>query len=180
VRPAFITGCKRPPGPLLGVVLFPFEEVHFRSKRYMFVTQQDERVRAGTRAENMAVVVDVAGRSQRRDVTAAHGTVIDQAQFGAIAFMANCVPALMVLTPRTGAIATQQWWEWAEAITPSGRWNSTRRGPRSGLISQLPPADSEGIFAISVPRYSLSAASSTKSCRTWSISRMSPERSSSS
>jgi len=74
VRPAFIAGCKRPPGPVLGVVLFPFEEVHV-------VTQQDERVRAGTCAKNMAVVVDVAGRSQRRDVTAAHGTVIDQAQF---------------------------------------------------------------------------------------------------
>jgi hypothetical protein len=45
----------------------------------------------------MAVVVDVAGRSQRRDVTAAHGTVIDQAQFGATAFMTNRVPPLMGL-----------------------------------------------------------------------------------
>lgn len=35
VRPAWITGCKRPPRPLLGVVLLPFEVVHV-------VTQQDE------------------------------------------------------------------------------------------------------------------------------------------
>jgi hypothetical protein len=35
VRPAFITGYERPPGPVLGVVLFPFEAVHV-------VTQQDE------------------------------------------------------------------------------------------------------------------------------------------
>jgi hypothetical protein len=36
----------------------------------------------GTRAEDMAMVVDVAGRGQRRDVTAAHGALICQAQFG--------------------------------------------------------------------------------------------------
>jgi len=35
VRPAWIAGCERPPRLLLGVVLFPFEEVHV-------VTQQDE------------------------------------------------------------------------------------------------------------------------------------------
>jgi hypothetical protein len=35
VRPAWITGCKLPPRPLLGVVLVPFEEVHV-------VTQEDE------------------------------------------------------------------------------------------------------------------------------------------
>jgi hypothetical protein len=35
VRPAWITGCKLPPRPLLGVVLAPFEEVHV-------VTQEDE------------------------------------------------------------------------------------------------------------------------------------------
>ncbi len=35
VRPAWITGCKLPPRPLPGVVLFPWEEVHV-------VTQQDE------------------------------------------------------------------------------------------------------------------------------------------
>jgi hypothetical protein len=35
VRPASITGCKRPPHPVLGVVLLPFVEVHV-------VAQQDE------------------------------------------------------------------------------------------------------------------------------------------
>jgi hypothetical protein len=54
---AWITGCELPPGPLLGVVLFPFKDVHV-------VTQEDERVRAGARAEDMAVIVDVAGRGQ--------------------------------------------------------------------------------------------------------------------
>ena len=35
VRPAWITGYKRPPCPVPGVVLFPFEEVHV-------VAQEDE------------------------------------------------------------------------------------------------------------------------------------------
>jgi len=57
MRPAWITGRKVPPRPLVGVVLFSFEDVHV-------VTQEDERVRAGTRAEDVAVVVDVAGWGQ--------------------------------------------------------------------------------------------------------------------
>ena len=88
--PAWITGCKLPPGPLLGVVLFPFKDVHV-------VTQQDQRVRTGTRAEDMAVIVDVAGRGQRRDVTAVHGALICRAQFRPPTLMANCIPPLMGL-----------------------------------------------------------------------------------
>ena len=43
-------------------------------------------------------------------------------------------------------------------MTLSARWNSTRRGPRSGPTSHFPPDTSEGISAISGPRYSSSAA----------------------
>jgi len=32
-------------------------------------------------------------------------------KFSPAAVMTDCVPPLMVSTPRTGAIATQQWWE---------------------------------------------------------------------
>ena len=90
VRPAFITGGKLPPCPLLGVILFPFVQVHV-------VAQQDERVGAGTRAEDMTMVVDVTGWGQCRDVTAAHGAVIGQPEFGLAAVMANCVPPLVGL-----------------------------------------------------------------------------------
>src|SRR5271165_7293100 len=45
----------------------------------------------------MAMVVDVAGRSQRRDVTAVHGAFLCKAQFDAVALMANYVPPLMGL-----------------------------------------------------------------------------------
>jgi hypothetical protein len=45
----------------------------------------------------MAVIVDVAGRGQRRDVTAVHGAVVGKAEFGAAVVMANCVPPLMSL-----------------------------------------------------------------------------------
>ena len=47
----------------------------------------------------MAMVVDVAGRGQCRDVTAAQGAVIREAQFGPATLMANCVPPLMGLHP---------------------------------------------------------------------------------
>ncbi len=43
------------------------------------------------------MVVDVAGRGQRRDVTAVHGAVIGQVHFGPAAVMADCVPPLMGL-----------------------------------------------------------------------------------
>jgi len=43
------------------------------------------------------MVVDVAGRGQCRDVTAVHGAVIGQAQFGPAVLMADCVPPLMGL-----------------------------------------------------------------------------------
>ncbi len=43
------------------------------------------------------MVVDVAGRGQCRDVTAVHGAVIGQAQFGPAVVVANCVPALVGL-----------------------------------------------------------------------------------
>ena len=85
-----ITGCKLPPCPLPGIVLFPFKEVHV-------VAQEDERVRAGTRAKDMAVVVDVAGRDQRRHVTAPHGAVLYEAQLSPAVLMADGVPALMGL-----------------------------------------------------------------------------------
>src|SRR4029077_10370173 len=88
--PAWITGRKVPPRPLLGVVLFPFEHVHV-------VTQEDERVRTGTRAEDMAMVVDVAGRGQGGDVPAVHGALIGKAQFRPPALMANRIPPLMGL-----------------------------------------------------------------------------------
>ena len=58
------------------------------------------------------MVVDVAGRGQRRDVTAVHGAVIGQAQFGPAALMANCVPPLMGLHSADRGDSTQQWWEW--------------------------------------------------------------------
>src|SRR6478609_9431401 len=88
--PAWITGRKGPPRPLVGVVLFPFEDVHV-------VTQEDERVRTGTRAEDMAMVVDVAGRGKGGDVTAVHGALIGEAQFRPPSLMANGIPALMGL-----------------------------------------------------------------------------------
>ncbi len=56
------------------------------------VTQEDERVGAGTRADDMAMVVNVAGRGQSRDITAVHGALIHKAQFGPATLMANCVP----------------------------------------------------------------------------------------
>jgi hypothetical protein len=90
VRPSWITGCKLPPRPLLGVVLFPFEEIHV-------ITQQDKWVGARTGAGDVAMVVDVAGRSQGCDVTAMHGAVFGKAQFGPAPLMANCVPPLMGL-----------------------------------------------------------------------------------
>ena len=105
VRPAWVTGCKRLPCPLLGVVLFPLEEVHV-------VTQEDERVGAGTCAEDMAVVVDVAGRDQRCHVTAPHGAVLYKSQFGPAVFMPDRVPPLMGFHPADRGTATQQWWEW--------------------------------------------------------------------
>ena len=43
------------------------------------------------------MVVDVAGRGQGHDVTAAHGALIRKAQFGPAAVMANCVLPLMGL-----------------------------------------------------------------------------------
>jgi hypothetical protein len=95
VRPAWIAGCELVPCPLLGVVLFPFEVVHV-------VAQQDEGVGAGTRAENMAVVVDVAGRGQRHDVAAVHGAVIGQVQFGPAVVVADGVPALVGLHAADG------------------------------------------------------------------------------
>jgi hypothetical protein len=55
VRTAWIAGGKRPPDPFARVVFLPFVEVHV-------VTQENERVGAGTCAEDMAMVVDVAGR----------------------------------------------------------------------------------------------------------------------
>ena len=41
------------------------------------------------------MVMDVAGRGQCRDVTAVHGAVIGQPQFGPAVLMANCVPSLV-------------------------------------------------------------------------------------
>src|SRR6185437_887446 len=128
----------------------------------------------------MAMVVDVAGRGECRDVTAVHGPVVGQAQFGPAVLMADCVPPLMGLHPADGGDRDPAMVGVGVAITPSGRWNSTRRGPRSGLISHVPPADSEGISAISGLKYSSSAASSTKTRPTWSISRTPAERTSSS
>jgi hypothetical protein len=60
----------------------------------------------------MAMIVDVAGRDQCRDVTAGHGAVIFKVQLGPAVLMADRVPPLMSLYTRTGAIPTQQWWEW--------------------------------------------------------------------
>jgi hypothetical protein len=88
--PAWITGRKVPPRPLVGVVLFSFEDVHV-------VTKEDERVRAGTRAEDVAMVVDVAGWGQGCDVTAVHGALIGKAQVRPAALMANGIPPLMGL-----------------------------------------------------------------------------------
>jgi hypothetical protein len=62
VRPAWVTGRKLPPRPLVRVVFFPFEAEHV-------VTQQDERVGAGACAGDMTVVVDIPGRDQRGDVS---------------------------------------------------------------------------------------------------------------
>jgi len=84
--PAWITGRKVPPRPPLGVVLLPF-------KRYMVVTQEDERVRTGTRAEDMAMAVDVAGRDQCRDIAAVHGALVGKAQVR---------PAALLWSPGSG------------------------------------------------------------------------------
>jgi hypothetical protein len=45
----------------------------------------------------MAMIVDVAGRDQRRDVTAGHGAVIFKVQLGPAVLMADRVPSLMSL-----------------------------------------------------------------------------------
>src|SRR5215813_2895584 len=65
-------------------------------------------------------------------------------------------------------------------MTPSGRWTSTSRGPRSGLISHRLPGEPAGSCAISGPKNSSSAASSTRTRPTWSMSGTSAERTSSS
>src|SRR5438309_383352 len=88
--PAWIAGREVPPCPLVGVVLFSFEDVHV-------VPQEDERVRTGTRADDMAMVVDVAGRGQGGDITAVHGALIGKAQVGPAALVANRIPPLMGL-----------------------------------------------------------------------------------
>ena len=58
---------------------------------------------------------------------------------------------------------------------PSGGGTAPRGDP-VGLDEPFPPGRLEGISAISGPRYSSSAASSTKTRPTWSISRMSAEQ----
>ncbi len=92
MRPPWITGRKLPPRPLLGIVFFSFEEQHV-------ISQQDERVRAGTRAGDMTVVVDVSGRDQRRHVTAVKGALLRKVHLGPAALMADRVPPLMGLHP---------------------------------------------------------------------------------
>ena len=90
--PAWITGRKVPPRPLVGVVLFSFEDVHV-------VTKEDERVRAGTGTGDMTMVVHVVGRDQRHRITAAQGVLVGKAQLGLAIFMADRMPALMRLYP---------------------------------------------------------------------------------
>jgi uncharacterized protein YcfJ len=105
VRPARVTRREPPPRPLLRVVFLALEQQHV-------VAQQDQRIRAGAGAGDVAVVVHVAGRDQRRHIAAVQGALVRETQLGAAAGMADYVPVLMGLHPRTGAIATQQRWEW--------------------------------------------------------------------
>jgi hypothetical protein len=58
------------------------------------------------------MVVYVPGRYQGRDVARDKGALVREAQLGLAAVMADRVPFLMVSTPRTGAMPTQQRWEW--------------------------------------------------------------------
>ena len=58
------------------------------------------------------MVVHVVGRDQGRHITVVEGALVAKGQLGPSAFMADHVPMLMSLHPRTGAIPTQQWWEW--------------------------------------------------------------------
>jgi hypothetical protein len=56
------------------------------------ITEENERVGAGTRAGNVTVVMHVPGRDQRRDVTAVQGALGGQAQVGPAVLMADRVP----------------------------------------------------------------------------------------
>ena len=58
------------------------------------------------------MVVYVPRRYQGRDVALDKGALVREAQLGPAAGMADRVPFLMSLHPRTGAMPTQQRWEW--------------------------------------------------------------------
>jgi hypothetical protein len=136
--------------------------------------------RGWARAGDMAMVGDVAGRGQRRDVTAVHGALICKAQFGPAAVMANCVPPLM--GPHSADRSDPNPVMMAVGVGPSLplAGGTAPGGVPVRVLPAISPGVSEGMSAISGPRYSSSAVSSTKTRPTWSISRMSAERSSSS
>ena len=92
IRPARITWSKRAPGPLPRIVFLAGEQEHV-------ITEEDQRVGAGTGAGDMTVVVHVPGRDQRRHLTGDQGALFSQAQLGAAVWVADRVPALMGLHP---------------------------------------------------------------------------------
>jgi len=90
VRLAWICGRKQPPGPLLQIELFPFEQ-------QLVITEQDERIRARTGTGHMAMAVHIAWRDQCHHVAAAQGALVSETQVGAAALVADSLPSLMSL-----------------------------------------------------------------------------------
>jgi hypothetical protein len=63
-------------------------------------------------AGDVIVVVHVVESYLCHHIPAVQRALVGKSQLGPAAVMANRVPVLVSLYPRTGAIATQHWWEW--------------------------------------------------------------------
>ena len=85
------------------------------------------------------MVVYIVGWHQRHHITAAQGPLVRKAQFGAATGMADHVPMLVSLHPRTGDRELTR----GVVSHHSGRWTH-RRGP-SGVASRCTPGDAAAL-----------------------------------
>jgi hypothetical protein len=132
---------------------------------------------AGTRTDNMAMVVDVRGRTSVATSPRCMACSLARRSSARPSFTADCVPSPMGLHSADRGDRNPALVGMGVGHHSLGPVEQYQAGLRSGWTSHFPPADAEGIAVISGPRYSSSAASSTKSRPTWSMSRMPAERS---
>ena len=124
---------QRPPSPGSRIRCRPGREVPLVAPEpRLIVAGHDQDIGGNAVAGQVAVVVEVVGREERRDVGRLRGRAPRRPRGRAADPSPTTRYRRCVSSPTIGLIATHVAWSWIAPICPSRRWTSISRGPRSG------------------------------------------------